>query len=194
MKKIMIAACVVALTAISQAATVEWGVTGVQKNGDGVDGIAYVFCTKGNKATSIDAVTAALAGYAGDASAMQTYLSNNSLSALNSSVSDGKASVTGVDLASSGVPESTSSVKLFAVVFDTDSVTADSNYYITTASGNVKTPAAGTSNKASFTIANQATASGGEGAWTSVTPTPEPTSGLLLLIGIGAMALRRRRA
>lgn len=44
-----------------------------------------------------------------------------------------------------------------------------------------------------FNLGNTATA-GGATAWTSTAPVPEPTSGLLLLLGMAGLALRRKHA
>lgn len=41
---------------------------------------------------------------------------------------------------------------------------------------------------------SQSTASQAAGAWGSVSDVPEPTSGLLMLIGMAGLALRRKRA
>ena len=190
MKKLMIIAAVALTAALTQAATVSWGINGI-KDADGnamSSGAAYIFCTKGDKATTVAAVTAALAALTSPA-AVKTYLQDNSLSALKSAVSGGSAGVSGVDLASSGVPAATSSVKLFAVIVDDDTFGDATKYVVTDASSNVKTPAATTSNNAAFSMSSAATANTAN--WK---PTPEPTSGILMLVGFGALALRRRRA
>ena len=191
MKKIMfmlgVAACAVGV----QAATVSWNLNGVNNGGTGVNGYAYVFCNKGTYATP-DALKTELAKYT-TASAMQAFLDANSLTALNSAVSGGGAGKSNVDLATSGIPQNTSGTRIFAVVFDTPTITDASNYYVTTTSGGVKTPSATTANNAAFSIASQAAATAGAGSWTTVTPAPEPTSGLLLLVGAGMLALRRKQ-
>ena len=190
MKKIMfmlgVAACAVGV----QAATVSWAMTGVNSGGSGVDGYAYVFSNKGSYTTP-DALKTELAKYT-TAAAMQEFLDANSLTALNSAVTGGGAGASGIDLATSGIPQSTSGTRIFAVVFDTATITDASNYYITTTSGGVKTPAASTSNNAAFGIASQATATVNAGAWKAVAA-PEPTSGLLMLLGMAGLALRRKR-
>jgi hypothetical protein len=43
-------------------------------------------------------------------------------------------------------------------------------------------------------LGNLASKVGGNGAATSWTAVPEPTSGLLMLVGLAGLALRRRRA
>lgn len=195
MKKIMfmlgVAACAVGV----QAATVSWNLTGVNSGGTGVDGYAYVFNNKTGTYKSPDALKTELAKYT-TAAAMQAFLDANSLTALNAAVSGGQVNVTGVDLATSGLPEGTSGTRIFAVVFDSATITDDSNWYVTSTSGGVKTPAASTSNNAAFGIASQATATAAAGSWAKVNPSsgvPEPTSGLLLLVGAGMLALRRKR-
>ena len=63
MKKLIVAAAIVCAAAISQAATVSWSVSGLlDSKGDSLtSGAGYVFCTKGSSATTVAAVTEALA-------------------------------------------------------------------------------------------------------------------------------------
>lgn len=191
MKKLIVAAAIVCAAAISQAASVSWAVSSLQnyKGETLTTGAAYVFCTKGDNATSIDVVTAALSAIT-TASALETYLTDNSLSALNSTVAaNGSVSVSGVDLATSGVPAGTTGVKLFAVIVDDADFGDDVKYVVTAASANVKTPSASTTNVANFSIPGSASQTASN--WQSV---PEPTSGLLMLLGMAGLALRRKRA
>ena len=200
MKKIIIVAALVCAAAISQAATVSWTATGL-KNSSGealTSGMAYVFCTKGSSATTVADVTAALLAIveaenltsAQKAANIKTYLTENSLSALNSAVAENSsAGVSGIDIGESGVPASTTGVKLFAVIVDDASFGDGVMYCVTAASGSVKTPADTTTNVANFSIPGSATATAAN--WQAV---PEPTSGLLMLVGLAGLALRRRRA
>ena len=176
--------------ALTQAASVSWSVSGLKdsKGNDMTSGAGYVFTTKGPNATTVDAVTAALAGKS--AAEVKTYLQSNSLTALKGEVrSDGSISVSGVDLATSGIPEKTTGVKIFAVIVDDDSFGENTHYVVTTTSGNVKTPDSTTTNIAQFGVSNSATLNPSN--WTAA---PEPTSGLLLLLGIAGLALKRKRA
>ncbi len=191
MKKLIIAAAVACVAALTQAATVSWSITGL-KGSDGntlASGAAYIFCTKGTSQTTVAAVTAAIDGL--NAADLKTYLTDNSLSALTSTISGGEASISGVDLASSGVPASTTGVRIFAVIVDDASFGDDVKYVVTGTSGSVKPPAAGTSNNAGFTL-DGATATASASNWTAAAP--EPTSGLLLLLGVAGLALKRKRA
>ena len=195
MKKIMFMLGVAACAVGAQAATVSWNLTGVNSSGSGVDGYAYVFSNKAGSYTTPDALKTELAKYT-TAAAMQAFLDANSLTALNSAVSGGAVTVSGVDLTASGLPASQSGTRIFAVVFDSATITDDSSWYVTTTSSGVKTPAASTSNAAVFSIADQAAATAGTGSWAKVNPSsgvPEPTSGLLLLVGAGMLALRRKQ-
>ena len=192
MKKLIIAAAVACVAALTQAATVSWTCAGLL-NSSGTTlttGAGYIFCTKGTSQTTVAAVTAELAALT-SADGLKTYLNDNSLIALKGAVSGGEISVTGVDLATSGVPASTTGVKIFAVIVDDDTFGDDVKYVITTTSGNVKTPAAGTSNNAGFSL-DGAAATASASNWTAAAP--EPTSGLLLLLGVAGLALKRKRA
>lgn len=191
MKKLIIVAAVALTAAFTQAASVSWSVSGLldSKGNSLTSGAGYVFTTKGDNATSVADVTAALAALS-SAGELKTYLSDNSLMALKGTVSTpGYIGVTGVDLATSGVPAATTGVKIFAVIVDDDSFGDDVKYVITSASGNVKTPGASTSNNAGFSLSNSATLNASN--WAAA---PEPTSGLLMLLGLAGLALKRKRA
>ena len=193
MKKLIVLAAVAMTAALSQAASVNWSMNNLLgSDGNALNsGAAYIFCTKGTSATSVAAVTAALAALTTE-SALKDYLQNNSLGALKSAVSGGQAGVTGVDLATSGIPEKTSGTALFAVIVDDDTFATGTKYVVTGVSSNVKTPAASTTNVATYSLPG-ATATATASNWKTA-GVPEPTSGILMLVGLGALALKRRRA
>ena len=181
----------ITVAVISHAATVNWTVTGIYK-GDSLlsGGYAYVFNNKNSGYANPAALQTALAA-AADLDAINTILAKAD-PVLGGAVNNGEVS-NSVAFDSTGIPGKTSGVNTFAVIFDTATVTADSNYYVTTASGNVKTVDPAGTASSSFTVASQSTyTQGNAGAWTAAAP--EPTSGLLLLLGVAGLALKRKRA
>ena len=191
MKKLAIAIAAVVVAAVSQAASINWSVNNIYKGDSLLDGgVAYVFNNKGTYANPA-ALLAALKA-ATDLDAINTILAKAD-PVLGGAVTGGGVSNSGVDFASTSIPGKTSGVNTFAVIFDTATVTADSNYYVTTASGNVKTVDPAGTASSSFAIQSQASyTQGNAGAWTAAAP--EPTSGLLLLLGVAGLALKRKRA
>ena len=179
MKKLIIAAAIVCAAAISQAASVGWSLAGLNN----YSGDAYSFFIIGqNEVTSVAQITALL-----DAG---TSVSSYALYE-GSIAANGAASVAAT---SSGitVPNSASYTSFF-VVFDSANAADASNYLTVTseqASGLAKTVNA-TAASVSFVGGNQGTYANNSANWTAV---PEPTSGLLMLLGMAGLALRRKRA
>ncbi len=197
MKKLMIVAALVCAAAISEAATVSWQLSGLKdKSGSALStGYVYTFCTKGDYATTVALVQAALtADSVVNAATFQTALNSyTSISSLSGNLTgSGAFEVSGVDLASAGIPGNQSGTRLFAVVLDTATITDESNWYITGTTGSVKTPSATSSLNASFQLADTGSATASN--WHAVGNVPEPTSGLLILLGIAGLALKRKVA
>ena len=83
------------------------------------------------------------------------------------------------------------SFEVYAVIFDAGSV-ADANNYFMTASKAGTIPANGANFNLAFgTFASQVSTAGSSGGWVAV---PEPTSGLLMLLGMAGLALKRKCA
>ncbi len=192
MKKLVLTAAIVCATVMSHAATVSWSISGLQDStGAALNGYAYTFTTKGDSATTIAAVTAAFASVT-DAKSFNTALGGLSyLSDLSGAVSGGAIKFTKVDQASAGIAEKTSNTQLFALVVDSNPVSDDANWYITGLSAGKKTAADSTTTDTAFSYTD--TGSHTAGNWKAVAA-PEPTSGLLMLIGMAGLALRRKRA
>ena len=79
---------------------------------------------------------------------------------------------------------------VFAIV--NGDIVAGNNYYVTKAytipdGATFEPPSTGTARTIAVDLA-------GSGTFTATSPVPEPTSGLLMLLGMAGLALRRRRA
>ena len=187
MKKLIIALAVVAMAVGVQASSVYWTCTNVYgKDGSsliGTGSVAYFLTTD-------------MLSYS-DAQALKGKGASAITSALGSAYSftnteAGKFTVTSdaaVSVGDLGIADSKDYVA-YLMVFDSATITDGSSFYLT-ATKDLAT-LDGT-NSAQVKWGTQSTASKAAGAWNSAA-VPEPTSGLLMLLGVAGLALRRRRA
>ena len=202
MKKLMIAAAIVCAAAFAQAATVTWqsgawsdlptcyGWTEYETIGSGdTDGCitAYVweFAADPGYTSAADVWAAYQKGDLDTANAL-TGISN---------VDTGILNVTGADTWKEGDSVYAAILYLHQDL-DGDVIPMEPDFYM----ANV---AAGEASNVGTLVGDLGNTFGGVGGlsvsgdatvWTSTAAIPEPTTGLLMLLGMGALALRRRRA
>ena len=199
MKKLMVMFAAAAVAVGAQAANVSWTISGVTEKGTALTaGHVYMFFAE--SAASASSQTAALTALAGKgASAVTAGLGDSVWDDTKKATAAGNFSMgksaalggytlpTNADLGLSG----DTTYYVYAVVFDTDTISDTSNYIVTNiASGKTRDDAS--SLATNFNLGSQASAT-----WNAVktsTDVPEPTSGLLMLIGMAGLALRRKRA
>ena len=179
MKKLMFMLAAAVAVVSAQAASVKWTCTGVKMNDTAVSGIAYFV----NAATLSQETLATFTKASDFTSALSGMYSWTPTTAGNY----GKT-VTNAEL---GLTDATTGNSAYLLIFDTNSITDESKYYTTVV-------------KTFDTLSGDYTASvgwAGQGSrissvgWTPATGSiPEPTSGLLMLIGLAGLALRRKRA
>ena len=179
MKKLMTLAAAVVLAAASQAASVSWTATNVYAGNtkDKATGVAYFMTTAmaAVDAFRTDADFAALTkdAYSWTPTTAGTYSVSSTAPVANSTL---------------GLSDATS-YTAYLVIFDGATIAESKSFFVT----NAKTfeTVGGTSN-VNIGFMSQKTAS--QGAWMATTSVPEPTSGLLLLLGMAGLALRRKQA
>ena len=187
MKKLMIAAAIVCAAVVSQAASADWTVGSMYDwNGINLDTPEYnlannyaTYFVVATESFGVDAMKAALAD--GDFSWMTTQKNQTS----KNPMAGGEAGNTTPD----DWFGNDETVKAFAVVFN-NSDHAQADYAYVSEIGSDKTGGQGQAAFIGFDLTNSYI----PGNWTQVQNVPEPTSGLLLLLGVAGLALRRRRA
>ncbi len=189
MKKLLVFAACAMLAAVTQAATVGWSLAGASAYAND----AYQFFVIGqNGATSIATITALLdAGTDTSSYAFGSGTVNSAGAANVTSAASGKS------LGDAGT------YTAFFVVFDSASPASGSANYavVSGATGLTKTIAATTAS-VTFAGGNASSILNDTDNWKSFGPSsgggggdgPEPTSGILLLVGAGILGLRRKRA
>ena len=79
------------------------------------------------------------------------------------------------------------------MIFDTSTITDASKFYVTEVKNFDTYAGADDVVQVKWGDQSERIAAAGAGAWASAS-VPEPTSGLLMLVGLAGLALRRRRA
>ena len=180
MKKLIIAAAMVCAAAFAQAATVNWGISGVKADGGASPTAGWAvmaFYTEVGAGSS--AIEAAINSKTAASSAFDS-------STLTVSLSKGK--VNAHDATAAAITDTSKNYDFYFVVFNNSDATAATKYAMVSAP-----------NKEYSSMASKYTANGDFStlpAWQDISAPviPEPTTGLLVLLGVAGLALKRKRA
>lgn len=195
MKKILIALVAVAAAAAAHAATINWITTPLY---------SATSATDGTKSTTA-AASAVMYAFVLDSTAYNTLkamdyatMSSTVWSDFGSSIGDStKAAVaTANGNITWGEQFSQTPGTVYRAFIITDKVGDQEFYIANVASGtnNGTATVLGSSNLGTQWVSTTAGKSSAIGAWTATASVPEPTSGLLMLLGFAGLALRRKRA
>ena len=198
MKKLMIAVAATAMAVVANAASMDWSVNR-DLNTDTSGHLVYAFL--GNDKA---AITSLLQGYA----TTEAFAANFNADALNAvggstkyiaGLSSAVGKANGAASGSIGASDSRladqATESIFFVVFDADTLANATQYKISNdITGGKAYTAESSGDKAQITSKLNTDALSSV-SWNDIgTAVPEPTSGLLLLLGVAGLALRRRRA
>lgn len=193
MKKIMIACVAVAVSAVAHAASINWTITNVYSPSDSTAKVeagsmsAWLFVTAnstdvttGIPVTTMAAVQAVLDS--GDLTGLSTLAAANASNTAAGTI----GGATGLTGFSSG------SLTAFAVVVDSTDLASAQNYFLVSDGATKTATFTSATGMKALAFGDQTSITQGSG-WTA-TAVPEPTSGLLLLLGMAGLALKRKVA
>ena len=179
MKKIIMAVAIVCAAVMTQAAQVTWSATAITSTGS-TSYFAMIVDVTGMTGLTGDSVAQAIMDGTFTGNTMYSGAAVYNASKDQVAVAFSKKTV-------NGEYANEQSVSYMTIVFDA-AAAADANNYMVT-SGD--TAVDGKFSAAGLLSAQQGSQAGK--TWTAVA-VPEPTSGLLMLVGLAGLALRRRRA
>ncbi len=192
MKKLMIICVATLITAVAQAATVNWTISNVYSPSDSTAKVAagsmsawlFVTANSTDVTTGIPVTTLA---------AVQSVLDSGDLSGLSSlAAAHGSNTAAGNVVGSTGLTGfSSGSLTAFAVVVDSTDLASAENYFLVSDGATKSVTFTSATGAKALIWGDQTSYTQGAGKWSAV---PEPTSGLLMLLGMAGLALRRKRA
>ena len=181
MKKIMVLAAAAMIAGFASAAQVSWNVTGISQDPAGTAYTGYSLYLCDASVYSASALAADLAN--GDFSKLSTA---GFVQATAGSVQQGTLAFAKIDATFKGGDYAAgSSFTFYTLVLN--AAGDDATYFTISADSTKSAPSSGALQASFVNLSTNA-----QVAWTEVAP--EPTSGLLLLLGVAGLALRRRRA
>ena len=187
MKKLMIAFAAVAVATLAQAATVDWALSSkntikTYSGGDGASIAVYLLDTAGTDYAKTVAGLADGTVTAANITSEKAYLGSGTTGASGAKLGKASGSVT---VANPGQDYS-----LVFVYFE--KVDSKDYYYLSDAQ--IGTSYDGSAEYPTGSAASWMSTNYSQSNWHATTAVPEPTSGLLMLLGMAGLALRRRRA
>lgn len=193
MKKIMIACVAVAVSAVAHAASINWTITNVYSPSDSTAKVeagsmsAWLFVTANSTdvTTGIPVTTMAVVQSvldSGDLTGLSTLAAANASNTAAGTI----GGATGLTGFSSG------SLTAFAVVVDSTDLASAQNYFLVSDGATKTATFTSATGMKALAFGDQTSITQGSG-WTA-TAVPEPTSGLLLLLGMAGLALKRKVA
>ena len=180
MKKLLIAAAMICTAALAQAATVNWAISNVKANGGAAPTAGWAvmaFYTEAGAGSA--AIESAIAGGTAATSAFES-------TTLSVALGSGRVAAHDKDVA--GLTDTTKNYDFYFVVFNNADAAAATEYAMVS---DLVKAYSGMDGKY-VTSGDFSTLP----AWQDISAPviPEPTTGLLVLLGVAGLALRRRRA
>ena len=190
MKKILILITIAMFATVSNAASINWTISNVYSSNDstakGSGYSALLFLTSntsnvtGLKTTTLSEVT----GLIGKSGWGDSIANKSSASATLNSDGTILAKETGIS-----TDFSSGTVSGFAIIFDAGTLADAQHYYLVNGGSDAQVSFASATAAKTFLFRSQADASQSSSNWVAI---PEPTSGLLMLLGVAGLALRRK--